>query len=168
MKRGFTILELLVASLLLGMLMTVLTMIFNQSSIAWRTGLAGVADLDSTREGISEVRYKADDMYEWDNKIYSVLGVFNKSGDLRINGASDESQSPGRAIGEFQSSGRDQWSLSSYTSTMREGGYGISRSWTPSTRSGKNYIINVQSFGPDRSENTYDDIWSIPDDPGNW
>ena len=37
MKKGFTILELLVASLLLGMLMTILTMIFNQSSIAWRT-----------------------------------------------------------------------------------------------------------------------------------
>ena len=50
MKKGFTILELLVASLLLGMLMTILTMIFNQSSIAWRTGVAGVADLvDKTR-----------------------------------------------------------------------------------------------------------------------
>ena len=46
MRRGFTILELLVASLLLGMLVTILTMIFNQSSIAWRTGVAGVADLD--------------------------------------------------------------------------------------------------------------------------
>ena len=52
MKKGFTILELLVASLLLGMLMTILTMIFNQSSIAWRTGVAGVADLDDVRAAL--------------------------------------------------------------------------------------------------------------------
>ena len=45
MKRGFTILEMLVASLLLGMMVTVLTMIFNQSSIAWRTGIAGVVEI---------------------------------------------------------------------------------------------------------------------------
>ena len=46
MRRGFTILELLVAALLLGMLVTVLTMIVNQSSIAWRTGVAGLLDMD--------------------------------------------------------------------------------------------------------------------------
>ena len=45
MKKGFTLLEVLVASLLMGMLVTILTMIFNQSSIAWRTGRASVADL---------------------------------------------------------------------------------------------------------------------------
>ena len=56
MKRGFTILELLVASLLLGMLVTILTMIFNQSSIAWRTGVAGVADLDDARANMAELR----------------------------------------------------------------------------------------------------------------
>ena len=50
MKKGFTILELLVASLLLGMLVTILTMIFNQSSIAWRTGTAVVEDLGDVRE----------------------------------------------------------------------------------------------------------------------
>lgn len=49
MKRGFTILELLAASLLLSMLVTVLTMIFNQSSIAWRTGVADVVELSKTR-----------------------------------------------------------------------------------------------------------------------
>ena len=34
MRKGFTIIELLVASLLLGLIVTILTMIFNQSSIA--------------------------------------------------------------------------------------------------------------------------------------
>ena len=49
MKKGFTLVELMVASLLLAMLVTILTMMFNQSSIAWRTGTAGVADLNKTR-----------------------------------------------------------------------------------------------------------------------
>ena len=67
MKRGFTILELLVASMLLGMLVTILTMLFNQSSIAWRTGVAGVADLDEVRTNVAELRDEADNAYVWNN-----------------------------------------------------------------------------------------------------
>ena len=74
MRRGFTILELLVASLLLGMLVTILTMIFNQSSIAWRTGIAGVADLDDVRENMSALREEADNVYVWDGKPHRLLG----------------------------------------------------------------------------------------------
>ena len=37
-RNGFTLLEVMVASLLLGLLVTALTMVFNQSSIAWRVG----------------------------------------------------------------------------------------------------------------------------------
>ena len=33
-RSGFTLIEMLVASLLLGMLVTILTMVFNSSSIA--------------------------------------------------------------------------------------------------------------------------------------
>ena len=44
-RNGFTLLEVLVASVLMGMLVTILTVIFNQSAIAWRTGKAGVADM---------------------------------------------------------------------------------------------------------------------------
>lgn len=63
MRKGFTLIELIVASLLLGMLVTVLTMIFNQSSIAWRTGVASVADLDDVRDNIAEVRDEADNAF---------------------------------------------------------------------------------------------------------
>ena len=34
-ESGFTLLEVLVASMLLAMLITILTMVFNSSSIAW-------------------------------------------------------------------------------------------------------------------------------------
>ena len=56
MRKGFSLLELLVATLLFGMLMTILTMVFNQSSIAWRTGIAGISDLDKVRETVGQVR----------------------------------------------------------------------------------------------------------------
>ena len=68
MRRGFTILELLVAALLLGMLVTVLTMVFNQSSIAWRTGVAGLIDMDDVRENIANIRDEADSIYIWNKQ----------------------------------------------------------------------------------------------------
>ena len=90
MKRGFTILELLVASLLLGMLVTILTMIFNQSSIAWRTGVAGVADLDDARANMAELRDEADNVYIWNNKPQRLLGLWNERGKLRTRAVDAE------------------------------------------------------------------------------
>ena len=55
MRKGFTLLEVMVASLLLAMLVTILTMIFNQSSIAWTTGTASVAGLGDVRRDMSKV-----------------------------------------------------------------------------------------------------------------
>ena len=46
MKKAFTVLELLVATMLLAMLVTILTMIFNQSSVAWTIGIASLTGLD--------------------------------------------------------------------------------------------------------------------------
>ena len=50
MKKGFTLIEVLVASMLMGMLVAVLTMAFNQSAVAWRTGKAGVSQLTEARQ----------------------------------------------------------------------------------------------------------------------
>ena len=60
MKRGFTLIEMLVASLLLGMLVTMLTELFSQSSIAWSAGTAMVTDLDDARYGIAKVPWPKD------------------------------------------------------------------------------------------------------------
>ena len=159
MKRGFTILELLVASLLLGMLMTFLTMIFSQSSIAWRTGLAGVAELDAVREGIAEVRYKSDNIYDWNDTAYEIKSVFDENGEVNTT--------DGRAIGTFSSAANDRWTPT-WSSNLEKGGYEASQLWSPSVSGGKNYLVNVRSLGPDRTQDTYDDIGSIPDDPSDW
>ena len=52
-ESGFTLLEVLVASMLLAMLITILTMVFNSSSIAWTMGKAGVADMATVRNNLS-------------------------------------------------------------------------------------------------------------------
>ena len=86
LKSGFTIIELLVASLLLGMLVTILTMIFNQSSIAWRTGVAGVADLDDIRDNVAELREEADNAFiakVGGYQVFRHVGLWDSKGKLR-------------------------------------------------------------------------------------
>lgn len=80
MKKAFTILELLVASLLLGMLTTILTMLFNQSSIAWRTGTATVEDMGDVRENIAKVAAEADNIYIWADGAHLLLSPWAQNG----------------------------------------------------------------------------------------
>ncbi len=81
MKRGFTLLEVLVASVLMGMLVTILTMIFNQSAIAWRTGKAGVADMTETERKLARIHAYADSVVPFtggDN--YCVVSPWDDAG----------------------------------------------------------------------------------------
>lgn len=151
MKRGFTIIELLVASLLLGLLMTILTMIFNQSSIAWRTGLAGVTDLDKVRAKAATVRDQADSVYVWNDKLYVLQSLWDKDGNLRA-----------RAIGEMNAA--------FLTVSDVEKGPSVnigsdSSGGSSGATSFNTYSVNVESAGPDRNyEETWDNIWSNPVD----
>ena len=97
MKKGFSILELLVASLLLGMLITILTMVFNQSSIAWRTGVATVADLDQVRDNVGTAREEADDIYIWRDDALKLLSLWDEKGDLRARAVSVDDEAAWRA-----------------------------------------------------------------------
>jgi len=144
--------------MLLGMLMTILTMIFSQSSIAWRTGMAGVADLDDVREKISEMRYQADNAYVWDGQAKCIRSVFDDSGNLRTD----------RQIADqFEGGGQVQLQNISATMQIRDS-QGQSSSLSGKASSGANYVVNVMCAGPDRTMDTYDDIWSFPDDPNEW
>ena len=161
MKRGFTLLELLVASLLFGMLMTVLTMVFNQSSIAWRTGVAGVADLDDVRENIAEVRDEADNLYVWKSDMYKLLSPWDANGKLRT-----------RAIGCSGSGTLGEADKPSFLKAKATIGETTKPENIRTVNVGSGdagggfdtYTVNVKSAGPDRDFNTWDDIWSFPDD----
>lgn len=153
MKRAFTILELLVASLLLGMLVTILTMLFNQSSIAWRTGVAGVADLDDVRTNIADLRDDADNAYVWNNNVQRLVGLWDDNGTLRKRAWDVEGD--GSVKGTVISLKDDSKLSEIKTVSVGSGDSGSSI---------KTYSVNVKSAGPNREFNDYDDIWSFPDE----
>ena len=158
MKRGFTIVEVLVASLLLGMLVSILTMMFNQSSIAWRTGVAAVEDLDDVRINIANLRDEADNAYVWNNQEHRIIGLWDADGELRerawnVDGESGVFSSGSMLKGEI---GSDTLKLKD----LKQQTVGSGRA----TGSVKTYTVNVKSAGPDREFDTFDDIWSYPDE----
>ena len=157
MKKGFTILELLVASLLLGMLVTILTMIFNQSSIAWRTGLAGVADLDDVRDTVAVVRDEADSIYQWENKNYLLLSPWDEtsstSGDtLRQRAISYNTSEKATCITMSNIEDKDDSKFSIDINNNSAG------------KDLETYTVVVVSKGPDRKLDTWDDVRSCPDE----
>ena len=168
MKKGFTIIELLVASLLLGMLVTILTMVFNQSSIAWRTGTAGVADLDDIRDNVAELREEADNAFiakvGGSYQIFRHVGLWDSSGKLRDRAC----DAPGSSVlsegsGKLQANIlRQNLSVSASTKPENFLPFNVGNAGNP--RSVRNYTVNVMSAGPDKTFDTWDDIWSWPDD----
>ena len=162
MKRGFTIIELLVASLLLGMLMTILTMVFNQSSIAWRTGTAGVMDMDDIRDNIAELRDEADNAFLWGNQVYRTVGLWDKDGNLRDRAC----DAPGAQVQTDAKLRANilRTKLSVSDKTKPRDFKLVEVGQAQKVGSMKNYFVNVMSAGPDRLYDTWDDIWSAPDD----
>lgn len=159
MRKGFTILELLVASLLLGMLVTILTMMFNQSSIAWRTGVAGVAQLDEVRDNIAEVREEADNLFVSGNQVGRITSLWDANGDLRrracsVKGQEQEEDKTDKIVllnsvkSDITPDKMDPVAVGSGTSG----------------KAFKTYTIGVTSSGPDGVIDTYDDITTWPDE----
>ena len=164
MRKGFTILELLVASLLLSMLVTMLTMIFNQSSMAWNTGVASVGDLETVRKKMGGYHDVADDILpgigqtgvrnigDSGRKIeYRTVSVWQKnSSQLRTDRAYDViTFARGLSASDFQGTGNlgQQKSL--------EGGQ---------TAGSGLFTVGVRSAGPNGTFGDDDDITTWPDE----
>ena len=161
MRKGFTIIELLVASLLLGMLVTILTMIFNQSSIAWRTGMAGTVDMDIVRENIAEIREEADNAFVWGGQLFRHTGVWGKDGQLRKRAC--DAPGSGSDENEWHPEYLSSW-LGGNVSNPRPSNFTPKSVRSGNAKSAKTYTVNVKCAGPDRKFDTWDDIWSSPDD----
>lgn len=159
MKRGFTIIELLVASLLLGLLVTILTMIFNQSSIAWRTGMAGTVDMDQVRENIAEVREEADNAFVWGSRLYQNTGLWKSNGQLRNRSCSAPDQTD---QGETRPTYLEN--KMSNLSNLKPEYFSEFSVGSGNAKAAKTYTVNVMSGGPANDIMDYRAIWSFPDD----
>ena len=188
MKSGFTIIELLVASMLLGMLVTVLTMVFNQSSIAWRIGSAMTSNMDDVRDNIAELREESDNAFVYGNDVYRTVGLWDENGNLRDRACDAPNSSVQGETGAHAkflrnkvrsfliSSQRSPWSNAFSLIPVDGGMSGGSGSMgsnlggnTPGGGSGKqNFVVNVRSKGPANDEKDWQAIFSYADDPEEW
>ena len=168
-ESAFTLIEVLVASLLLGMLVIILTMVFNQSSIAWRTGKASIVQMDKMRRLMSQVQRRGGELLPgvkpgsestfgcvcsaWDNTEWNgQKGSLNK-----------------RAVVNYTDS---KYSLNSLinTSLIRPGER--AQAWMKPNENFnsadvdalKSFAVGVWSYGPDREPGTADDISTWPDE----
>ena len=165
MRKGFTILELLVASILLGVLTTILTMIFNQSAIAWRTGMAMVTDLDDVRDNVAELRDEADNAFVWDGKVRRLVSVWNAAGNLNDRACDAENSSVNSdGNGRNRANMLEKTTLANASAVWSAGQNVVMVGQGDIGGSAKTYTVNVMSAGPDREFDTWDDIWSFPDD----
>lgn len=154
MRRAFTMIELMVASLLLAMVVTILTMMFNQSSIAWRTGIAGVSDLHDSRVALGAFHEKTDEILPGVNGQdlkYRTVSIWDQSKDNQL--VSD------RACAEVQSAnGNIDFTLDD---ARKGAAKGVP---TGSSVGGKLFIVGVRSAGPDGEFETADDVTTWPED----
>lgn len=148
-SKGFTLVELLVACLLLSMLITALTMVFNQSSVAWRIGVAGVVNLNETRSDIG----KKCDVYDnilpglvtEEDTGFRVASLW-KDGVLRTD----------RAFEAVTESVSYSDAKTGKRQNVRSAGSGASVSL---------FTVGVRSAGPDGIFGNVDDITTYPEDP---
>ena len=121
------------------------------------------ADLDDVRDNVAEVREEADNAYIWNDKVHRILGLWDDDGQLRTRawdapGSSEEGKENAKAA-YLQARGgnfRNNSKLSDFKI--------ISVGSGDSGGAIKTYTINVKSAGPDQEFDTWDDIWSFPDD----
>ena len=146
-RKGFTLLEVMVASLLLGMLVTALTMVFNQSSVAWRVGMAGVVNLNDTRSDLGKKHDNYDNILPGlktkEDMEYRAVSLW-ENGQLRTD----------RAFGAATES-------LSYSDAKTAKAQDISSA--SAGQSVSLYTVGVRSYGPDGRLGTADDLTTYPE-----
>ena len=162
-EKGFTLLEILVASMLLAMLITILTMVFNSSSIAWSTGKASVTEMDDVRLKMSAASQVADNAMpgvKADNKNSwgFLVGPWNANGGLRQRALAGNMQGENVLTLPQLSSDKGSWvykddRLCAVLSSLS----------VQNTGKAKDYVVGVWSLGPDGKANSGDDISTWPD-----
>lgn len=153
-ESGFTLLEVLVASMLLAMLITILTMVFSSSSIAWSTGKADVSEMDSVRQEVADAVKMADNAMPCVDRNNSsqwgyLVSPWKSNGKLRERAIETSMPGTNLKIDNMADKDNRQWAEFSPQGIVKPKG---------STAC----IVGVWSVGPDGEENTDDDISTWP------
>jgi len=160
MRKGFTLIEILVASILLAMLVTILTMIFNQSSIAWRMGTARVVKLQDSRRQLGAFHDCRDDALPGltDNEYgknrnikYRTVSVFDEQDSNKLRKGSDA-----RAYDAIK------WDRAPALTTAGE--QGARKDISGGDIEGSTFTVGVRSAGPNGEFGDEDDITTWPDE----
>ena len=158
LRRGFTLIEIMVATLLLVILVTILTMIFNQSSIAWSVGIASVTGLDRAREDISVYARESENAILSDdgNKVLQLTSLFDDAnGGIRKNGDGRTLSMTMEKLNAAPSDMSDPIASRTYAVT----GSG--------TAGHETFIVGVVSYGPygkTGGDYSWDDISTMPEE----
>ena len=178
MRKAFTLIEIMVATILLAMLVTILTMIFNQSSIAWSTGVASVTALGNARTEMSVYAQKSENVIRGDDSnrllVRSVWDSWNgtsrqweapadNSASLRPLQTWDKFKNEtADVISEkfFEVGGLEDVTVGEYFNTgfTINGGAALERD---------SYLVGVHSYGPDGKtggDYSWDDISTMPEE----
>ena len=170
-QNGFTLVEVLVASLLLGMLVIILTMVFNQSAIAWRTGKASVAEMDGMRRLLAQTQCRGEEILPGmkNESTPSTWGCVISAWDNdKWNGNRNSLNK--RAVENYNDN--LLFLGNQYLDTGRINPYRYNQAWqVPSKNYNdskigkmKAFVVGVWSWGPDGKQDTADDISSWPND----
>ena len=158
----------MVATMLLSMLVTILTMIFNQSSIAWSTGVASVTALGNTREEMSVCARESENVILDDrgNAILGVTSVWDcwqggawttpESGVMRTLKPYSDFDEKFRRRGIGAGDVKDP--LTADKTISINGGTAAGR---------ESFLVGVHSYGPDGrtgGDNSWDDISTMPEE----
>lgn len=170
MKKGFTLIEIMVATILLAMLVTILTMIFNQSSIAWSTGVASVTALGNAREEMSVCARESENVIVDDNGssllgIASVWDLWDEKSRVWKTTSDSGAMRTLRRYQDLEERFRKQnVGVADVIDPLRD---------NPKTIGGANaagrdsYLVGVHSYGPDGKtggDNSWDDISTMPEE----
>ena len=164
-------LEIMVATMLLSMLVTILTMIFNQSSIAWSTGVASVTALGNTRQEMSVCANESQNVILDDrgNTVLGVTSVWDLWEDGKWKLPSGKART-WRTLKQWNDAGDQLFRKQNVgTSEIRDdppndkivtisGGTAAGRD---------SFLVGVHSYGPDGKtggDNSWDDISTMPEE----
>ena len=164
MRRAFTLIEVLVATVLLAMLVTILTMVFNQSSVAWTTGVASVTALGDMREDMSVYAAEAENALLGDDgsTVLRVTSIWDENGQgLKKDGGRTLTQTF-----EKPAPGRD--ALRDKQGFAFNGGSNNEIQLNGNGANGQqSFLVGVHSYGPDGQtggDRSWDDISTLPEE----